>query len=183
MLNGLGILGAAGTHTPRQHRFCTPSILPQIDDQVGRPSMVEASISDDHYGSHLDGTGLLGGAARLVACAHHADRAYLLDGGSSEGNRILAKLARYLVRQYQNPTVLIAHHAHHSITNSLIINGINFAYLPIPPYSASFEALLPPSVDDVLDGLACRPEAVAVMITSPPYEGLDYAPSGWRESR
>lgn len=163
------VLNAGLDHTSRLHRFCTPSILPAIDLMVGSPSRHEASVSDDRYGSHLDASGLLGGAARDVACAHGADRCVILDGGSTEGNRILV---RYLACQEREPMVLISRNAHHSVMNALLVNNVDFRYLPVPPYSERFEALLPPSLEEITSGLERHPEATAVFITSPTYEGL-----------
>jgi len=67
--------------------------------------------------------------------------------------------------------VLVARNIHHSVINALKAFGLDFRFLPTP-YEPRYEALLPPSVDQVLAGLARYPEALAVLYTSPTYEGL-----------
>jgi lysine decarboxylase len=55
--------------------------------------------------------------------------------------------------------------------NAIKAFDLDFRFLPAP-YDARFEALLPPSVDDVVSALDRHPEALAVIYTSPTYEGL-----------
>jgi len=67
--------------------------------------------------------------------------------------------------------VLVARSIHHSVINALKAYGLDFRFLPTP-YEPRYEALLPPSVEQVVEGLRRAPEAVAVFYTSPTYEGL-----------
>jgi lysine decarboxylase len=67
--------------------------------------------------------------------------------------------------------VLVARNIHHSVINAIKAFGLDFRFLPTP-YEPRFEAVLPPSADDVLDALTRYPEALAVLYTSPTYEGL-----------
>src|SRR5919197_1454009 len=60
---------------------------------------------------------------------------------------------------------------HHSVINAIKAFGLDFRFVPTP-YEPRFEALLPPSVDEVREGLRRYPEALAVLYTSPTYEGL-----------
>ena len=77
--------------------------------------------------------------------------------------------------------MLVARNCHHSTINAIKAYGLDFRFLP-SPYDAEFEAVLPPSVDQVLDGLARYPEALAVIYTSPTYERGVGLP-GWSSRR
>jgi lysine decarboxylase len=78
---------------------------------------------------------------------------------------------RALALERQDAVVLVARSIHHSVINALKAYGLDFRFLPTP-YEPRYEALLPPSVDQVVEGLRRAPEAVAVFYTSPTYEGL-----------
>ena len=67
--------------------------------------------------------------------------------------------------------VLVARNIHHSVVNALKAFGLDFRFLPAP-YDARFEAVLPPRAEQVMDGFRRHPEALAVIYTSPTYEGL-----------
>jgi lysine decarboxylase len=88
--------------------------------------------------------------------------------GSSGSNWIVP---RALALERSDALVLVARSIHHSVINALKAFGLGFRFLPTP-YEPRFEALLPPSVEEVLDGLARYPDALAVLYTSPTYEGL-----------
>jgi arginine decarboxylase len=66
--------------------------------------------------------------------------------------------------------VLVARNIHHSVINALKAFGVDFRFLPTPD-EPRFEALMPPSVEQVRLGLARYPEALAVLYTSPTFEG------------
>jgi arginine decarboxylase len=55
--------------------------------------------------------------------------------------------------------------------NGLNAFGLDFRFLPAP-YEPRFEAVLPPSVEQIAEGMRRSPDALAVMYTSPTYEGL-----------
>jgi lysine decarboxylase len=76
-----------------------------------------------------------------------------------------------LAMERQDGLILVARNIHHSVMNAIKAFDLDFRFLPAP-YDARFEALLPPSVDDVARGLERHPEALAVIYTSPTYEGL-----------
>ena len=88
--------------------------------------------------------------------------------GSSGSNWIVLRM---LALEHSDALVLVARNIHHSVINGIKAFGLDFRFLPTP-YEPRFEAVLPPSVDDVLDGMARYPEALAVLYTSPTYEGL-----------
>ncbi len=149
------------------HRWCTPSILQQqerIDDFYAS----DVSISAGFFGTLVDHTGVFGESERFAADAQGADRTMFSVHGSSGSNFIVLRM---LALERSDALVLVARNIHHSVINALKAFGLDFRFLPTP-YDPSFEALLPPSVAEVLDGLARYPEAIAVLYTSPTYEGL-----------
>jgi arginine/lysine/ornithine decarboxylase len=149
------------------HRWCTPSTLidqERIDDFYAS----DVSISAGFFGTLVDHTGVFGEAERFAAAAQGADRTMFSVHGSSGSNWIVLRM---LALERPDAQVLVARNIHHSIINALKAFGLDFRFLPTP-YDAEFEAVLPPSVDEVLAALRRYPEALAVIYTSPTYEGL-----------
>ena len=149
------------------HRWCTPSTLidqERIDDFYAS----DVSISAGFFGTLVDHTGVFGEAERFAAQAQGADRTMFSVHGSSGSNWIVLRM---LALERPDALVLVARNIHHSIINALKAFGLDFRFLPTP-YDAEFEAVLPPSVDEVLAALRRYPEALAVIYTSPTYEGL-----------
>jgi arginine decarboxylase len=151
----------------RYHRWCTPSILPgqeRVEDFYGS----DVSISAGFFGTLVDHTGVFGEAERFAAAAQGADRTMFSVHGSSGSNWVVLRM---LAMERQDGLVLVARNIHHSMMNAIKAFDLDFRFLPAP-YDSRFEALLPPSVDDVVAGLDRYPEALAVIYTSPTYEGL-----------
>ncbi len=151
----------------RYHRWCTPSIL-EGQERVEDFYASDVSISAGFFGTLVDHTGIFAEAETFAAQAQGADRTMFSVHGTSGSNWIVLRM---LALERQDALVLVARNIHHSVTNGLKAFGIDFRFLPTP-YEPRFEALLPPSVDEILDGLKRYPEAVAVLYTSPTYEGL-----------
>ena len=151
----------------RYHRWCTPSILAD-QERVEDFYASDVSISAGFFGTLVDHTGIFGEAERFAAEAQGADRTMFSVHGSSGSNWIVL---RALALERQDAVVLVARSIHHSVINALKAYGLDFRFLPTP-YEPRYEALLPPSVDQVVEGLRRAPEAVAVFYTSPTYEGL-----------
>jgi lysine decarboxylase len=151
----------------RYHRWCTPSIL-EHQERIEDFYASDVSISAGFFGTLVDHTGVFGEAERFAAAAFGADRTMFSVHGSSGSNFIVLRM---LALERQDALVLVARNIHHSVINALKAFGLDFRFLPTP-YDPRFEALLPPSVEEVLDGLARYPEALAVLYTSPTYEGL-----------
>ena len=151
----------------RYHRWCTPSIL-EGQERVEDFYASDVSISAGFFGTLVDHTGVFGEAERYAAAAQGADRTMFSVHGTSGSNWIVLRM---LALERQDALVLVARNIHHSITNGLKAFGLDFRFLPTP-YEPRFEALLPPSVDEILEGLRRYPEAIAVIYTSPTYEGL-----------
>jgi arginine/lysine/ornithine decarboxylase len=149
------------------HRWCTPSTLvdqERIEDFYAS----DVSISAGFFGTLVDHTGVFGEAERFAAAAQGADRTMFSVHGSSGSNWIALRM---LALERPDALVLVARNIHHSIINALKAFGLDFRFLATP-YDAEFEAVLPPSVDQVLSALRRYPEALAVIYTSPTYEGL-----------
>jgi len=151
----------------RYHRWCTPSILPD-QERVQDFYASDVSISAGFFGTLVDHTGVFAEAERFAAQAQGADRTMFSVHGSSGSNWIVLRM---LALEHSDALVLVARNIHHSVINGIKAFGLDFRFLPTP-YEPRFEAVLPPSVDDVLDGMARYPEALAVLYTSPTYEGL-----------
>ena len=151
----------------RYHRWCTPSILPG-QERVEDFYASDVSISAGFFGTLVDHTGVFGEAERFAAAAQGADRTMFSVHGSSGSNWVVLRM---LAMERQDGLVLVARNIHHSMMNAIKAFDLDFRFLPAP-YDARFEALLPPSVDDVVSALDRYPEALAVIYTSPTYEGL-----------
>src|SRR5215212_5799926 len=149
------------------HRWCTPSTLvdqERIEDFYAS----DVSISAGFFGTLVDHTGVFGEAERFAASVQGADRTMFSVHGSSGSNWVVLRM---LALERSDAQVLVARGAHHSVLNGIKAFGLDFRFLPAP-YEPRFEALLPPSPAEVLDGLARTPEAIAVLYTSPTYEGF-----------
>jgi lysine decarboxylase len=161
------IVRVLNEHVTRYHRWCTPSILPdqeRVDDFYAS----DVSISAGFFGTLVDHTGIFAEAEQFAARAQGADRTMFSVHGSSGSNWIVL---RALALERSDALILVARNIHHSVINAIKAFGLDFRFVPTP-YEPRFEAVLPPSADDVLDALARYPEALAVLYTSPTYEGL-----------
>ena len=150
----------------RYHRWCTPSIL-EGQERVEDFYASDVSISAGFFGTLVDHTGVFGEAERFAAAAQGADRTMFSVHGSSGSNWIVLRM---LALERQDALVLVARNIHHSITNGLKAFGLDFRFLPTP-YEPRFEALLPPSVDEILEGLRRYPEAIARHLHEPDLRG------------
>jgi arginine decarboxylase len=149
------------------YRWCTPSVLPQ-QERVEDFYASDVSISAGFFGTLVDHTGVFGEAERFAAEAQGADRTMFSVHGSSGSNFVVLRM---LALEHPDALVLVARNIHHSVVNALKAFGLDFRFLPAP-YDARFEAVLPPSAEQVMDGFRRHPEALAVVYTSPTYEGL-----------
>ena len=161
------IVGVLNREVGRYHRWCTPSIL-ESQERIDDFYSSDISISAGFFGTLVDHSGVFGEAERFAAEAQGADRSMFSVHGSSGSNFIVL---RSLALERSDALVLVARNIHHSVINALKGFGLDFRFLPTP-YDERFEALLPPSVEEVLSGLERYPEALAVVYTSPTYEGL-----------
>jgi arginine decarboxylase len=151
----------------RYHRWSTPSILP-AQERVEDFYASDVSISAGFFGTLVGHSGVFAEAESFAAAAQGADRTMFSVHGSSGSNWVVLRM---LAMERQDGLILVARNIHHSVMNAIKAFDLDFRFLPAP-YDARFEALLPPSVDDVARGLERHPEALAVIYTSPTYEGL-----------
>jgi len=161
------IVRVLNEHVTRFHRWCTPSILPD-QERVEDFYASDVSISAGFFGTLVDHSGIFAEAEEFAARAQGADRTMFSVHGSSGSNWIVL---RALALERSDALVLVARNIHHSVINAIKAFGLDFRFLPTP-YEPRFEAVLPPGVEDVLNGLTRYPEALAVLYTSPTYEGL-----------
>jgi arginine decarboxylase len=161
------IVRVLNEHVRRYIRWSTPSILP-AQERVEDFYASDVSISAGFFGTLVDHTGVFGEAERFAAAAQGADRTMFSVHGSSGSNWVVLRM---LAMERQDALVLVARNIHHSVMNAIKAYNLDFRFLPAP-YDARFEALLPPSVADVTQALDRYPEALAVIYTSPTYEGL-----------
>jgi lysine decarboxylase len=151
----------------RYHRWCTPSILREqerVEDFYGS----DVSISAGFFGTLVDHSGVFAEAEQFAAAVQGADRTMFSVHGSSGSNWIVLRM---LALERSDALVLVARNCHHSVINGIKAFGLDFRFLAAP-YEPRFEALLPPSPDEVLAALERYPEALAVLYTSPTYEGF-----------
>ena len=149
------------------HRWCTPSTLvdqERIEDFYAS----DVSISAGFFGTLVDHTGVFAEAERFAAAAQGADRTMFSVHGSTGSNFIVLRM---LALERPDALVLVARNCHHSVVNAIKGYGLDFRFLPTP-YDPEFEAVLPPSAEEVTAALRRYPEALAVVYTSPTYEGL-----------
>ena len=149
------------------YRWCTPSTLvdqERIEDFYAS----DVSISAGFFGTLVDHTGVFAEAERFAAAAQGADRTMFSVHGSSGSNFIVLRM---LALERPDALILVARNCHHSTINAIKAFHLDFRFLP-SPYDPEFEAVLPPSVDQVTAALRRYPEALAVVYTSPTYEGL-----------
>jgi len=151
----------------RYHRWCTPSILPG-QERVVDAYASDVSISAGFFGTLAGHTGVFGEAERYAARAAGADRTMFSVHGTTGSNWVLLRM---LAMEQQDPMVLIARNIHHSIINAIKAFDLDFRFLPAP-YDPRFEALHPPGPQEIAAALDRHPETIAVVYTSPTYEGL-----------
>ena len=144
------------------------SILPdqeRVDDFYAS----DVSISAGFFGTLVDHTGIFAEAEAFAAAAQGADRTMFSVHGSSGSNWIVL---RTLALERSDSLVLVARNIHHSVINAIKAFGLDFRFIPTP-YEPAPRRVLPPSADGRSSTALTRyPEALAVLYTSPTYEGL-----------
>ena len=77
-----------------------------------------------------------------------------------------------IVNRTPGRPIVVARNVHFSILHAAIAGNAPVVFLPGPKMVAPFEAIMPPSRDQVTQALARHPDAGAVLISSPSNEGL-----------
>lgn len=149
------------------HRWATPSIIPSLC-LPGKLNS-EYSISVDQFGSHLDNTGLLGDVALRVAKLLGGDYGWFSTSGTSCTNH---KIMLMMSQCFPEQPVLSCRNVHHSITHSSMMYKVPLLFVKAKGYIEEFEAILPPSAEDVDSMLTENPNVALVLVTSPTYEGI-----------
>jgi arginine decarboxylase len=170
-----GLAAALDARVGGWHAWCTPSVLPgqrfvadvlRSDASASARGMAVAGGSS--LGTPAERSGLFAAAEALIASAYGADRAVVSVNGSSGSNWMLMRMLALLG---PGSRVLLARNAHHSVLNAAKALGVEYAFLP-GAYEPTFEALLPPSAEEVARTLERYPDTAAVVLTSPNYEGV-----------
>lgn len=146
--------------------WATPSVIPGLHVPI---KTGEYSISMSGFGSHLDNTGLLGDVAKRAAKHRFADVALITSSGTTSSNH---KVMLMLHTEFKGRPILVSRNCHHSIILSAQIYGVKLCFVNNPPWLDEFDAMLPPTPSDVKQALQRHPDACAVLITSPTYEGI-----------
>lgn len=156
--------GMSAFHTPG-HKLGAGA-PPGLVEAVG-PRFLEADMG---IANGVDDTQCSGGFLRrseqLAAAAWGGDRAFFLVNGSSSGmHAVLLALAG------PGETVIVPRNAHRSLLTGLIFSGAMPAYVE-PERDATWGVATNVRVDRVVQAVAAHPEARAVVITSPSYNGF-----------
>lgn len=148
-------------------RWCTPSVL-QGAERVADVYSSDVSASFSVYGNPIEITGIFDEAMRKAAQLYGADRTLFSVNGSTGSVYVVM---RYLSLMYGNPLILVTRNIHISVQNACEDFGIRYRFIR-SYYDPEADAFIPPTPDDVKEALERHPEANAVLISSPTYEGL-----------
>ena len=143
--------------------FHMPGHKRQILEEI---NPYEIDITEIHGFDNLHhATGVIAelqqGWAELYGC----DRAYILVNGTTCGNE-----AAIFAATRQRDTVLVARGCHRSVYHALTLRQATCAYLY--PEISHEGICYPVTPEEVAKGIAEHPEASAIVITTPTYEGL-----------
>ncbi len=151
----------------RYVRWCTPSVIlnaERVEDIYGTD--VSASLSI--YGIPGESSGIFYEAQERAAKLYGADMTLFSVHGSTGSVYIVM---RYLSLAYGTPLVLVTRNIHVSVQNACEDFGIRYRFIP-SQYDEELDAFVPPTPDDVEESLRRHPEANAVLLSNPTYEGL-----------
>lgn len=128
--------------------------------KVARLDLTELPKLDDLHNP----TGAIAEAQALAAALFGADKTYFLVNGSSAG-----VLAMVLAACNPGDLILAPRNAHGSFYHALIFSGALPHYLPVAEQSG---VLLNVAPEDVAKAFARHPQAKALFLTSPSYNGV-----------
>ena len=132
---------------------------------VSLPFAIDITEIDGFDNLH-SADGILKAAAQKAEKLFHSEHSYMLINGSTCG--ILAAI--YSTAKYNN-TIIIARNCHKSVYNACLLNHleISFIFTEQDEKSGICSSVTPENVKEAIE--AC-PNAAAVVITSPTYEGV-----------
>lgn len=139
----------------RKITLCTPSF-----------GVFQVSVSSGKLGIPHTNHGPIREVNKFIARIHKADEARITHNGTTSLNNMISSYIRY-----KHLNAAITSNAHRSVVYAASVDGTSFSYIPVQ-YDDEFEAIIPPSPEDVKVHLENHPEIGAVMITSPTYEGV-----------
>jgi len=161
------IASILNSEVPQYIRWCTPSVLLK-QERVKDIYETDVSNSMRFFNVYKEGEDIFLPAKEFAAKVHHADKTLFVVNGSTGSNFIVFRM---LSLEKEHPLVLISKNIHHSAINAMEILGINFIFMP-SWYISQFETILPPTPEQVEKMLTKYPNADAIFITSPNYEGI-----------
>lgn len=130
--------------------------------QSGKLDLTELPGLDDLHQPE----GVIKMAQQLAAETFRSDESFFLVGGSTAGN-----LAMILTVCRPGDTILIPRNAHKSVHHAVMLAGARPVYL-YPDVDERFGIPTAVQPEEVRRALEKHPEAVAVLITSPTYQGV-----------
>ncbi|MDK2464805.1 MAG: decarboxylase, partial [Candidatus Korarchaeota archaeon] len=149
------------------YRWCTPSVLLDAP-RVGDVYATDVSASLSVRGTLADNSGIFEEAHRLAAEAYGADHTLFSVHGSTGSVYVVL---RYLSLMYGTPLILASRNIHISVQNACEDFGVRYRFLK-SYYDPEFDMFIPPKPEDVVEALERYPEANAVLLSNPTYEGL-----------
>lgn len=105
-------------------------------------------------------------AQRLMAQAYRVEHSFFLVNGSTVGNE-----AMFLAACNPGDSVILSRNAHKSALSSIILSGVWPIWLQ-PRADQNLDIILEASPDQIEEALRQFPEAKAVFVTSPTYNGV-----------
>lgn len=149
--------------THRRSRFCTPSILPELD-LWPLPAVFETSLSDREIGAAPEGDGIFRDVETMLRDVHGARAAYPFLDGSTGAIRAIAE---WICRWTPEPLVGVNRIAHKAVIHALEAHQVTWYYLDEPEWCSAFDAAGPidPGALHLEDG------TTHVWINSVTYEG------------
>lgn len=150
--------------TRHRARFCTPSILPELEPRP-MPAIYETSLSDRDIGAAAEGDSLFGHVEMVLGEIHGAGAAYPFLDGSTGAIRAVAE---WISQWTDEPLVGVNRIAHKAVIHALESHRVPWYYLDVADWCAPFDAAGPVDPDQV-DPL---PGTTHVWINSVTYEGV-----------
>jgi len=151
----------------RYYRWCTPSVLLDAP-RVGDVYATDVSASLSVRGTLADNSGIFEKAHRLAAEAYGADHTLFSVHGSTGSVYVVL---RYLSLMYGTPLILASRNIHISVQNACEDFGVRYRFIR-SHYDPEFDVFVPPNPEEVVEALERYPEANAVLLSNPTYEGL-----------
>ncbi len=145
--NGRGIDKRLRSFTGRNMYYMDVTVFPEVD-------------------SLHDPMGPIKKAQQLLAKAYGVEHSFFLVNGSSVGNMIM-----FLAACQPGDSVIISRNAHKSAMSGIVLSGVWPIWVQ-PKVDQNLDILFDSSPEQVEDALRRFPEAKAVFITSPTYNGV-----------